>query len=164
METKKCSRCGQAKPVDCFSRIRKWRASKCKACRRELQRERWASMTPEQKAERAEQNNKYRKTNPWMRRARNVNRRHRDKGRVSAKQLKELWNQYDGKCWVCGCDATEFDHFRPINDKAGGQHEISNLRPICRECNYKRDRKWRGADMAEKEAQLLCELKRLLAS
>jgi len=84
-------------------------------------------------------------------------------GHISGKELEAIWIAGNGKCWICGVAADEFDHFRPINTTGGnGKHQASNIRPICHECNYKRDRVWRGEEKANKEAVLLCQLKQML--
>ena len=84
------------------------------------------------------------------------------KGKVSGKDVLAVWKMYGNRCWCCGQAATEIDHYRPINKKAGGTNTKDNLRPICRECNQKRSHFWHGDDVAVKEAGLLKRLKELL--
>lgn len=43
-------------------------------------------------------------------------------------------------CWVCGGEATQVDHVKPI--AAGGAHILANLRPICGQCNQRKKDKW----------------------
>ena len=83
-------------------------------------------------------------------------------GVLQTSEVEKVWETAGGKCWACGCPATELDHYRPINSKSGGTNTAENIRPICRECNQKRSHKWHGAEIAEKEAALLRQLKTLL--
>lgn len=60
---------------------------------------------------------------------------------VSTKtQLKARWDYYGGKCWLCGIDATEMDHVKPLTK--GGSNWPGNLRPICRSCNARKSNTW----------------------
>jgi 5-methylcytosine-specific restriction endonuclease McrA len=43
-------------------------------------------------------------------------------------------------CWVCGGDASEIDHVKPL--AAGGPHCLANLRPICSSCNLRKGARW----------------------
>jgi 5-methylcytosine-specific restriction endonuclease McrA len=47
---------------------------------------------------------------------------------------------YGGKCYLCGAEATEMDHVKPL--AKGGAHAPCNLRPICTGCNSKKKDKW----------------------
>ena len=47
---------------------------------------------------------------------------------------------YGGKCWMCGEDACEWDHVKPLSK--GGSHILANLRPACRSCNAQKQAKW----------------------
>lgn len=54
-------------------------------------------------------------------------------------QLQQRLSMYSG-CWVCGNEATEVDHVKPLSK--GGWHILANLRPICKPCNGKKWAKW----------------------
>lgn len=62
------------------------------------------------------------------------------KGFSTKQQLQWRWDYYGGKCWVCECDATEFDHVIPLTK--GGSNWPANLRPICRSCNARKSNTW----------------------
>ena len=54
--------------------------------------------------------------------------------------LAQKWEYYGGKCWMCGEDACEWDHVKPLSK--GGSHILANLRPACRRCNASKAAKW----------------------
>ena len=54
--------------------------------------------------------------------------------------LAAKWDYYGGKCWMCGEDACEWDHVKPLSK--GGSHILVNLRPACRSCNAQKQAKW----------------------
>jgi 5-methylcytosine-specific restriction endonuclease McrA len=62
----------------------------------------------------------------------------------------------------CGYDATQLDHYRPINKDAGGTNTADNVRPACKDCNHKRSHRWHGEELATREAEMLKQLKELL--
>jgi len=59
---------------------------------------------------------------------------------TTALLIEQRWLLYEGKCWVCGCEAEAIDHVKPL-DK-GGAHLPANLRPICKPCNSSKGSKW----------------------
>jgi len=61
-------------------------------------------------------------------------------GKCSPQQKLDRWDYYEGKCWVCGIDATEFDHVKPLSK--GGSNWPGNMRPICKPCNVRKGNKW----------------------
>lgn len=67
-------------------------------------------------------------------------RKHNAKGHSTKQQLQWRWDYYGGKCWICECEATEFDHVIPITK--GGSNWPANLRPICRSCNARKSNIW----------------------
>lgn len=78
----------------------------------------------------------------WAR-AGDANRRAREKsasGRSTTAQVKARWDYYGGLCWMCGADAVEIDHVKPL--AKGGSHWPSNLRPACRDCNSRKRARW----------------------
>ena len=162
MKTKTCSHCGKTKPLDEFSATRKWitRISWCKACRRKDAKAKYAKESPADRRKRRSQH----VVDIYAQRARRVNRRCQIKGvpgNLTGDDMRSAFVEYGGLCWICGDKATEVDHFRPINGSSGGTNTRENIRPICYACNRKRDHAWHGPRVAEQEALLLKQLKRL---
>lgn len=62
------------------------------------------------------------------------------KGHVTPTQLRSRIAYYGGRCWMCGVQATEIDHVKPI--AKGGAHLACNLRPACGACNRKKSDIW----------------------
>lgn len=53
---------------------------------------------------------------------------------VTTAELRELIDQYDGRCAYCGENVADtIDHVIPLS--RGGLHQIDNLLPACRSCN-----------------------------
>lgn len=61
-------------------------------------------------------------------------------GISAAAQIKARWDYYGGKCWMCGAEATDTDHVKPLAH--GGSNWPSNLRPACRSCNRSKSAAW----------------------
>lgn len=61
----------------------------------------------------------------------------KDRGTHTSEEWEELCKKYDYKC--CNCESEVIggyptkDHIIPI--KHGGSDKISNLQPLCRQCN-----------------------------
>jgi 5-methylcytosine-specific restriction endonuclease McrA len=51
-----------------------------------------------------------------------------------AKLRTATFARWGRQCWRCGAYATTVDHVVPR--VLGGGHELANLRPACRRCNY----------------------------
>ena len=179
MRPKQCSKCHADKPLSAFGpsdwnkartkRQGDGRRMECKACQQERKRQSRSRWTPERtKAASLRQQEIARQwdaAHPHNVRARHANlqcKRRGATGTVTEADVRQVWERWQGKCWVCGHPATEVDHFIPVNMQAGGTNTADNIRPICRECNQKRSHKWHGAEIAEKEAALLRQLKELL--
>jgi len=176
---KTCKRCEVKKPEDEFYRS-KWIKDKsrregdgwrniCKACSLELRQERRKGWSKEKLARHKKKQQAYvrawEKRNPVSVKARFANshaKRAGARGRLTIAQVLDCWEEWGGKCWVCGFDADQLDHFRPINCGAGGTNTRDNIRPICKDCNWKRTHEWHGEDFAEQEAALLKQMKVLL--
>jgi hypothetical protein len=47
---------------------------------------------------------------------------------------------YGYKCWVCGVEADQIDHVKPLSK--GGAHMLCNIRPICARCNQAKRAWW----------------------
>lgn len=61
-------------------------------------------------------------------------------GECTAEQLAARWAYYAGRCWMCGADAKEWDHVKPVSK--GGCSWPSNLRPACQPCNRRKSGRW----------------------
>lgn len=61
-------------------------------------------------------------------------------GQATTEQINARWNYYGGKCWMCGTEATDIDHVKPL--AAGGCNWPANLRPACRSCNRSKSAQW----------------------
>lgn len=59
---------------------------------------------------------------------------------VSVYEISNRWSMFGSKCWICGYDAEQTDHVKPLS--RGGLHVPSNLRPICKSCNSSKNDKW----------------------
>jgi len=141
----------------------------CKACTAKQQREYIASLPAGKRdairKKRVKQVKAWNKNNPAYQKAAKANlhaKRVGAKGKVSGKDVIGVWDKYGDRCWCCGHKATEIDHYRPINKESGGTNTADNLRPICRECNQKRSHFWHGDEIANKEAELLKQIKNLI--
>ncbi len=58
------------------------------------------------------------------------------RGTHTAEEWNELLDLLDGRCSLCGCRPLPRpckDHVKPIY--MGGSDHITNLQPLCRECN-----------------------------
>jgi len=58
----------------------------------------------------------------------------------TGEQISQRWKYYGNKCYLCGAAAEQTDHVKPL--AAGGANMLSNLRPICRKCNERKNDKW----------------------
>lgn len=59
---------------------------------------------------------------------------------LNKQKFQQRWDYYGGKCWLCGNEAVEMDHVKPIS--RGGCSLASNLRPACRSCNRRKGNLW----------------------
>jgi 5-methylcytosine-specific restriction endonuclease McrA len=59
---------------------------------------------------------------------------------ISTDQLLAKWTYWGGQCWMCGDEATAWDHVKPL--VAGGLHCLANLRPACTPCNSRKGGRW----------------------
>jgi len=176
---RKCNKCGKAKPEEGFSPSqmdnqtgqRKGDGLRrvCKDCTAKQQREYIASLPVKKRdavrRKRVRQVKLWNKNNPAYQKAAKANlhaKRVGASGKVSGRDVLAVWEKYGKRCWCCGYEATEIDHYRPINKESGGTNTADNLRPICRECNQKRSHFWHGDEIAEKEAAMMKQIKNLL--
>ena len=172
---KRCKQCGKSKPYDAYfksgfladGKTRKGdgRRCVCKACVAEARRKRMAAWSEGEREVARNRSAQWRERKPHHYRAHHANlqaKRRGANGVVTAEDVHNAWERWGGKCWICVDDATQVDHFRPINKQAGGTNTADNIRPICADCNHKRSHRWHGADLAEREATLLKQIKELL--
>jgi len=177
---KTCSRCKEEKPLAEFLKSKKnpktgkrygdGRRPVCKACA-QAGWMKWRDLMSEQERrafmdDRAAKQKAWDKKRPFYQKAAKANlhaRRVGASGMVTEQEVSTMWREWKGLCWCCGYEATEVDHFRPLNKCGGGENTPYNLRPICRECNQKRSHRWHGEAIANKEATMLKALKELLA-
>ena len=85
-------------------------------------------------------------TNPERRRAQHANRRARKKAGnvkpIPSALLVSKFAYWGGRCWMCGMEATQIDHVKPLSK--GGLHVLANLRPACATCNRRKSDRWEG--------------------
>ena len=178
---KTCTICHKRKPLSAFyqsnwNRTHKRRVGDgyrqpCKPCALNMEvgrREKWsADQLAEWKKSRGAKARRWDARHPHNARARHANTQSRRRGAngvVTEADVRQVWERWQGRCWVCGYPATEVDHFIPVNKQAGGTNTADNIRPVCADCNHKRDWKWYGEEKAMKEASMLREIKRMLLS
>jgi 5-methylcytosine-specific restriction endonuclease McrA len=59
---------------------------------------------------------------------------------ISARKFRELFESYGGMCGYCHTrKATTIDHKIPLS--RGGLHEIKNVIPACKPCNFRKHQK-----------------------
>ena len=174
MKTKHCNSCDTDKPLSAFplgclrkdgTRYGSGRSSQCKACQSKRYKERRLAWKPAKRREVAAKEKAYRDSNPHAMRAKWANqhaRRVGAEGTLSRSDVRRAWDRFEGRCWVCGYPADSLDHYRPLNGTSGGANTADNIRPICKECNQKRDHGWHGDSIAEQEAALLKQIKEVI--
>lgn len=59
---------------------------------------------------------------------------------TTAELIKQKWEYYGDKCYICGKPAEAIDHVIPL--AAGGTHWVANLKPICASCNSRKRDQW----------------------
>lgn len=128
---KTCTKCGEAKPLEQFSRAVKHHdglAYWCRPCQSTFHAEWWAA-------------------NPHRGWANYYRRRARKFGFqpiVDDFRKSDVVTTYGDSCAYCTTGTfEELDHLVPI--KSGGRHTLDNVRPSCTACNReKRDLDWSG--------------------
>lgn len=60
----------------------------------------------------------------------------------TSSQLDQRLAYYGYLCWMCRAPYEHVDHVKPV--ARGGAHVLSNLRPACSACNYRKSAKWEG--------------------
>lgn len=153
-----CAKCGEAKPVNEYSKHTKKRdglQSCCKACnsidstgwyaansgRKKENNAEWKANNPKKHGA---HNSKWAAANPEARRIFEQNRRARKSGGKLTKGLAErLYKLQRGKC-ACGCkqplgDDYHLDHRMPL--ALGGANEDWNMQLLTTTCNLKKNKK-----------------------
>jgi 5-methylcytosine-specific restriction endonuclease McrA len=140
---KECSKCGRTLPVSEFHRNKSNKdglMSWCKECNR-VHSTAWNQENAEYKRQYQSQ---WQRDNPDLANARN----HRYRARLLAapgdgwtpEQWQAVLDHYapDGKCLACGKKRKlTVDHVVMLQD--GGANDISNVQPLCRRCNSRRE-------------------------
>lgn len=155
---KRCRKCDQDKPADAFGTDRSRKDGKMVYCRECVSartkavwiRDRdkvharnvaWKQSNRERTNELAR---KYYRQSPEVMRYRRFMWRAHQAGVVvvpfTVEQMVARWNYYGGKCWMCGCVATDMDHVKPMSK--GGAHTLCNMRPACGSCNSIKGTQW----------------------
>lgn len=151
--TKRCSMCGEVKPLDAFNRNRRGALglrSYCRACQREYQRVWHAANRDRQReykrawyAANRDRKREYYAANRdrWReyKRRRRARKRSATVEEFSPADVYAWWEElgaYD--CFWCGLPFTEddrihVDHVWPLS--RGGHHAVRNLVPACERCN-----------------------------
>ncbi len=155
MNVKACIDCGEVKPLSEFyrdSRRSDGHFSSCKVCRRAYQRNRPPEVISEierrrnqkaaRKAHLARNLKKWRQENPSkaaVQRNRNRAMRLEREGHYTAAEFKALCEEYGNVCLRCGDKDAPLtpDHVIPLT--LGGSNWISNIQPLCRRCNSRKN-------------------------
>lgn len=176
---RECNQCKQTLPKNAFYRSGFCKDGKartgdgwrkvCKVCAQRNRRTLHGGWPEEKRqahlAAQAAYTREWMERNHFIHRARLANltsKRRGADGVLTPQDVQAVWEKWGGKCWVCGDDATQLDHYRPINQDAGGTNTADNVRPACADCNHKRSYRWHGDALAAQEAAILKQLKELL--
>ena len=151
--TKTCSKCGETKPLEYFSRKKTGkfgRDSRCKVCVNALtavwQRANaesknsynraWRASNPDKSAQHTRN---YRERNPqktseFVRASTSRRRARRNAVETLVILPKEMRRLTESSCAFCGeTQNTHVDHIIPI--AKGGRHSVGNLQTLCSFCN-----------------------------
>lgn len=126
----------RAKHPEVTKRYRKENAEKI----REYQAN-WRANNPDKMHEiRSKSNKKFRMNHRERLQVFDANRPRRGRvkiGKISESEWTQLLETYKNTCPCCGkVGALEIDHIQPIS--RNGKNEISNIQPLCRDCNQKK--------------------------
>ena len=161
-----CRSCGCEKAIsDYYVRKDGWVFARCKQCYLSGDKRRGEFADQSHKERARKQKAAWRSNRPEYDLAQKANSRASKmgvNGTLTAEQVKTVWDKWNGCCWICGQEANQLDHFRPLNKRAGGTNTQENVRPSCNSCNHKRDHEWRGEEIALKEAEMLRAIQEML--
>ena len=154
MESKRCTKCGETKPLDEYHRDKRskdGRVPRCKACVKACAAEYWAEYYSRNRDHIRERNAEwysrnrdaalaYRaehyQANPhinWEARYRQRARAYGVTPRVSSFTRGELIEAHGDRCVHCGGPFESLDHY-PTPVSRGGEHSLENCRPSCMNC------------------------------
>lgn len=111
----------QDRAIGYAQRYRQDHADKCRASVR-----RWANANPA-KCRRSEELRRARKAAVFT-------------VAFTSEDLRQKWQYYGDRCYLCGAAAEATDHVKPI--AKGGPHMLANLKPICTPCNSRKRDRW----------------------
>lgn len=100
----------------------------------------WRKANPERARENARKWEKNNREKVNAKKHRRRTRKTQAGGSYTADEWKSLCKQYNGRCAACGKDTKlTADHIIPVSK--GGSSDISNIQPLCVQCNSsKRDK------------------------
>ena len=153
MDSKTCTKCGESKPLDEYSKrksspdgVRPY----CKACANAynaryraanrdsiLEWQRGYRVTNSERI-RADKAEYYRRAEPsiyWEAGCRSRIKRFGIEARIESFTKADLVARYGNECWHCGGPFEQLDHY-PIPVSRGGEHSLENCRPSCAACNH----------------------------
>lgn len=148
---KRCSKCGETKPLDAFSPDKRkpdGRQYRCKVCRvkhRNLETkrtydERWRIENQEHKRA---YNRAWFNAHPGMRTEygkRYLERRRANGGSFTNEEFQALCAEHGNRCARCDAEGPlQSDHIIPVSK--GGTSDIANIQPLCAKCNSKKHTK-----------------------
>lgn len=147
---KRCSKCGETKPLEEFygsTFAKDGRQASCKACWRRMANQRYRTASPSRRAEIIEKVRVWQQQHPEAGRANHskegARRRMRRMGlsvRVELVDLQAVFDRDGGRCGICGemvgDEELEFDHVISLRD--GGGHTFDNLQVAHRLCNRRK--------------------------
>lgn len=114
------------------------------AANRELVLAKDRARYPQRRSIRLAQHSVWTKSRPDLVRAASSNRRALMRSAtvfpIPMESFMAKWKYWAGKCWMCGKNASTWDHVKPLSK--GGLHVIANLRPACRPCNSGKKDRW----------------------
>ena len=157
-DVKTCTRCGEVKPLEAYSRDRRTadgRRSRCKTCQRS-ESAAWRESHPDyhsawyssHKALKSTLNAAYRARHPevdWEGGYRSRARKFGFEPVVERFTRAELTARYGDACAHCGGPFEQLDHY-PVPVSRGGPHTLDNCRPSCGACNLE---SWKGTEDAQ---------------
>lgn len=166
VEEKICAECGTLKPSTDFNKNNSHidgLASWCKECNKRNMKK-WTKENVERKKELNKRDYKRNKDKyleravkqrieqPLRKRVNTINDRarieHNDTNKITLEQYIGRLEMFGYKCWICRKPYEGMDHVKPY--KKGGRNFASNIRPICRKCNGRKEAHWYGVDGLQK--------------
>lgn len=178
MDSKTCTKCGETKPLDEYYKDKggKYgRRSNCKACAKAQEAE--YNARPAVKARRSEWGAAYYAENRDTIRAQRAGHRARPEVKARYAEYRaehrhiywesayrtrarafglepvvesftrdELTARWGDACYLCSGEWDELEHVTPVS--RGGEHSLSNCRPVCEPCNHRAWAEYRRTESA----------------